>query len=440
MKSFFIALDERAKQKLQKAEIAICDFQLDDKEGVVVEENILPAVLEALKAEISSKTKTSFEGIVEIGISAITVSEDKFSVSIENWNGENSNSFKKLAQEILTPIVKRNVVISVPHGNTIEPIIDGKFRIWIWSSPSGSRNQSTPKEMWGVRVDCADNSFAPSGEGVAITDLNGWPVAELIGETNLYIHHDICHFDRDRELEIFRHILEETVVALTMSPKEKAKIRKKLAEEKRIRARQAYVQECSARLQKSLTELEDKISNDNAEMMELQQSIVHTIRSVKESERQLEHLISFRGRTHELYGQEFDKLLTVKGVRDVNISNGTITVFTDILHCVDPRTDKRHEIGAFRIEIYTDGSNDGVHWYNLTRLVDGYKKEMHAPHVFPDGKACLGSAQEVFPELIANYEFAAVAMLAIQFVESVNTDDSAGEHINKWPIAKKGVR
>jgi len=437
MKSFFIALDERAKQKLQKAEIAICDFQLDDKEGVVVEENILPAVLEALKAEISSKTKTSFEGIVEIGISAITVSEDKFSVSIEKWNGENSNSFKKLAQEILVPVIKRNVVISVPHGETKKPIADGRFRVWIWSSPSGSHNQSTPKEMWGVRVDCADNSFAPSGEGVAITDLNGWPAAELIEETNLYIHHDICHHGTDRELEIFRHILEETVIELTVSPEEKAERQKKLAEKKRERARQAYAQECSARLQKSLAELENKISNGNAKMRELQQSIVNTIRSVKESQLQLEHLASYRGKTHELYGQEFDKLLTVKGVRDVNISSGIITVFTDILHCVDPRTDRRHEIGAFRIEIYTDGSNDGVHWYNLTRLVEGYKAEMQAPHVFPDGKACLGSAQEVFPELIANYEFAAVAMLAIQFIESVNTDDSAGEHINKWPIAKR---
>ena len=130
MKSFFIALDARAKQKLQKAGIAICDFQLDDKEGIVVEENILPAVLEALKAEISSKTKTSFEGIVEIGISAITVSEDKFSVSIEKWNGENSNSFKKLAQEILVPTIKRNVIISVPHGESVKPITDGKFRGW----------------------------------------------------------------------------------------------------------------------------------------------------------------------------------------------------------------------------------------------------------------------------------------------------------------------
>src|SRR3989344_5861131 len=143
MKSFFIALDARAKQKLQKAEIAICDFQLDDKEGVVVEEDVLPAVLEALKAEISSKTKTSFEGIVEIGISAITVSEDKFSVSIEKWNGENSNSFKKLAQEILGPVIKRNVVINVPHNAAVEPTTDGKFPAWIWPSPRGTHKKKT---------------------------------------------------------------------------------------------------------------------------------------------------------------------------------------------------------------------------------------------------------------------------------------------------------
>lgn len=440
MKSFFIALDTRAKQKLQKAGVAVCDFQLDDEEGVIVDENILPEALEALKAEISSKAKTSFEGIVEIKLSTITASGEKFSVSIEKWNGENPSAFKKVAQEVLTPIIKKNIIINVPHGHATKAISDGKFYIWIWSSPSGENNQSTPKEMWGLKVDCADKSFAPSGEGVAITDLNSWPIGEFVGNNNLYIHHDICHLGTDRELEIFRHILQEAVVELTIPPKEKAERQKKLAEKKRVRSRQAYVNECSSRLQKSLEELGNKISNGNSKVQELQQNIVNAIRSVKESERQLEHLASYRGKTHELYGQEFDKLLTVKGVRDVNIGSGIITVFTDILNCVDPRSGKQHEIGAFRIEIYADGSDNGVRWYNLTRQVEGHKKDMHAPHIFSDGKACLGSTQEIFPELIANYEFAAVAMLAIQFVESVNTDDSAGKHIDKWPIAKKGVR
>lgn len=437
MKNFFIALDARAKQILQKADIAFCDIQIDEKDGVVVDEGNLSAVLQALKTQISSQTKTSFEGIVEIKLSTIIALDDESLISIGKWDGENSNAFKKITQEVIVPTVGQ-VEINVPHGETIRPIIDDKFHIWIWSSPCGSKSQSTPAEMWGIKVDCHDNSFAPSDEGIAILDLNNWPVAELVGD-NLYIHHDVCHYGKDRELEIFRYILEETVAELTMSPKEKAKRRKNLVKDKRRRMRQAYANECSARLQKSLAELEDKISNGNSKILEFQQSIVNAIRSVKESERQLEHLASYRGKTHELYGQEFDKLLTVKGVKDMDISNGVITVFTDILYCVDPRSGKRHEIGAFHIKIFTDGSNNGVRWNNLTHRIDGNENGMHAPHIFPSGKACLGSAQEIFPELIANYEFAAVAMLAIQFVESVNTDDSAGKYIDKWPIAKKEV-
>ena len=60
---------------------------------------------------------------------------------------------------------------------------------------------------------------------------------------------------------------------------------------------------------------------------------------------------------------------------------------------------------------------------------------MHAPHVFHNGRPCLGNMTEVIPELVANYEFAALAMVAIQFIESVNVNDSAGMHINKWPVA-----
>jgi len=39
------------------------------------------------------------------------------------------------------------------------------------------------------------------------------------------------------------------------------------------------------------------------------------------------------------------------------------------------------------------------------------------------------------PQLIADYEFAALAMIAIQFIENVDVDDSAGSFIRNWPVA-----
>ena len=126
-----------------------------------------------------------------------------------------------------------------------------------------------------------------------------------------------------------------------------------------------------------------------------------------------------------------------RGVTNIEVDDKKIKVFTDTLYCTDPRTDILHEIGEFRIEISFNGKEDCVRWFNLTRDINGNMPDMQAPHVFKNGKACLGNAAEIFPELIANFEFAAVALVAIQFIESVNTDDSAGKHIDSWPIAKK---
>ena len=62
---------------------------------------------------------------------------------------------------------------------------------------------------------------------------------------------------------------------------------------------------------------------------------------------------------------------------------------------------------------------------------------MHAPHVFKEGKACLGNAEQVLPDLIAKYQFSIIAMYAIQFIESVNVEDSAGSRITQWPVVEK---
>ena len=290
--------------------------------------------------------------------------------------------------------------------------------------------------MWNIKVDCRDEAFPSTGQGDSINDpMTGYEVAELIGK-NLYVHHDLCHHGRENEFKIFRRLLEEVVIEMTMSLKEKKKREKRLTEDRRIKSRQEYVSECTKRFEKTISETKKKIEYGKNDVRKLQMDLVKRIREVHGAEKKLAQLEATRLTHLEKYGQEFDKLLQVNKVMDVQVSDGVIKVFTDTLFCTDPRSKKLHEIGKFRIEIYTNGANHGVRWFNLTRRIDGYKEGMHAPHIFPKGNACMGNTQEIFPELIANYEFAAVAMVAIQFVESVNTDDDAGCYIDNWPLAE----
>jgi len=437
MKNYFLV--DVDKEILQEAGVVFCKMEIDDQVGVVIDDGNISRALEILQAEVVAEHHTSYEGIVRVELQDIrsdVEAEPDFRVKVESWNGKQSEEFAQITEQVLLPVVRKDVFLHVPHKRTRLPV-DSNFHIWIWSAASDSASIKPPAEMWEVKVDCRDPGFTPSGQGIEICDDSGWPVAEIVGGNNLYIFHDICHHGGDSELAIYRRLLEEVVAELTLTPEEKAKRQRKLKEEKRRRSRELYIQECSKRFRKTLEGTREKISEGECEIEELQKRLVRKIREVNGARRKLEQLQSCQGGELEKYGKEFDKLLEVPKVRDVQVVSGVIKVFTDTLYCTDSRTKRIHEIGRFRIEIYTDGANNGVRWFNLTRKVyeNGFNEKCNAPHVNGAGKACWGNTAEIFAELIANYEFAAVAMVAIQFVETVNVEDSAGKCIDRWPLA-----
>jgi hypothetical protein len=198
---------------------------------------------------------------------------------------------------------------------------------------------------------------------------------------------------------------------------------------RRAMARDAYIRECSKRFEKTLEGTRAAILEGKKKVLDLQGQLTRAIREVRGVERKLEQLSACRGGELEKYGEEFDRLLDVPNVRRVEAKEGKVIIFTNTLYCVDPRSQTRHEIGVFRIEM--NSANSDVRWFNLTRRVGDH----FAPHVKTDGSACLGNTAEIFAELIGSYEFAAAAMVAIQFVESCNVDDVWGKTISQWPVA-----
>ena len=135
----------------------------------------------------------------------------------------------------------------------------------------------------------------------------------------------------------------------------------------------------------------------------------------------------------ETIGAEYDNLLNIPKVKDVRVEGKNIVVVTDILYCRDDRSGRYHEIGAFEILIPFAG--DGPRWKNLTRRVTGYQERQNAPHVWSDGRACLGNTADLFPDLINKGQYAIAAQLAIEFVQTANTSDPAGKMVHNWPQA-----
>lgn len=367
---------------------------------------------------------TKYEGIDEL---YITRGKTK-KVIVKTWNGGSGSetAFKEVTEAILSPIIKSTIYMYVPHGTAHEGYKKG-FNIFIWSSQIRDKIKC-PNKIWGYKVSCTDDSFSPAYKGEVICD-DSYVVAELI-DNNLYIHHDICHHNTVEELSIYKRVLVEVADILSTSPEEREAMLVKNLE----KTRERYIELCQNRIKSEQKKIQNKLSSAMGNIEENKKTIINDIRKYQEYEFLLNNYkIALKDKQEE-FGKEFDKLLSMDKVITVDINSREVEVFTDTLYCEDPRTGKIHEIGKFRISIPI--GRGVIKWNNLTRKVYGCDEGMHAPHVFKSGKACLGNAEQVIPELVANYQFSIIAMYAIQFIESVNVDDSAGQYINKWPIAK----
>jgi hypothetical protein len=375
-------------------------------------------------------------------------------VTVENWDGENGSGFVKVIKEIFS-LLGVDVLFAVPHGKNQSPKENDKINIWVWSSMDGKRKEDNkpPETLWGNPVDCRDTSFLPTQSKKNVIYDGSYAVAELVDGNNLYIFHDVVHKGTKNELAIFRKILEETVKMISPDVfQEILKIRAEKEREKALKEqlkkdlstkrlgdkyheimKKHYVNICSARLEKEIESLKEEIDEGKETIRKQQEELIEKIREIQDLEKRMLHINSDKKVFKKELESEFTKLLQVPNVLNVitNEKDGLVEVYTDTLYCTDPRTKIVHEIGKFKISI---SQANGLRWENLTRRVDGCNKNQMAPHIWESGKACLGNMESIFPELIANYEYSVVVQLAIQFVESVNVDDSAGKHISNWPV------
>lgn len=342
-----------------------------------------------------------------------------FRVEGEGITGRRLVVLSSLVREILTPVVRSNVIIRDCNGQNAAPVDDGKFRIFMHSSPIGAPCMNAPEQIWGHRMIKREEAFAPSAHGVPLIDDNGFIVGEIVGR-NLYLHMHYIHFGAKLEAALAAKLLLEVrkeVQAAAVEADEDA-IKRRVAEH--------YVQECTRQYAVG------KALKVSAGDLAAAQSDFHGhLRGALLEEFDL---LRLQAAPAEEIGREFDELTQLANVTGVKVEGDKIVVSTDVLYCVHPRSHVRYEIGAFDIQICT--STNMIKWFNKTRKVSGGSGKMNAPHVDPNGNACMGNTKDLFPALIQKREFASAVQLAIAFVEAVNLEDNWGAYITNWPVAR----
>ncbi|MDR2540950.1 MAG: hypothetical protein LBD11_04125 [Candidatus Peribacteria bacterium] len=150
--------------------------------------------------------------------------------------------------------------------------------------------------------------------------------------------------------------------------------------------------------------------------------------------------IENKGGLRQRLVKEFSDLLSSPDILKIEVSGEEVIVYTDLLFCWDSKNKVYRAIGKFKITLdrsKKDKDSEGVYWKNLTDPRKGLSDSglMQAPHIYPEGYACLGNRKSIFRDLLQEREYASAIDLAIQFVQYANVNDSAGKYVDQWPEA-----
>ncbi len=405
---------EIQRQALQAAGVPYTELKVAQPratEGVVFPEEEKDRVLElfGLQDKGATETPTDREGVYLLNVKfghehevSIDTSNScdhgiEFGMRVKGW-------LEELANQLGVDIVLSTFVgDSYPNPPEISPSSGEELRIFVHASS-------------------------------AVDDINLGEAQVLLGRKNIFFPAIDPHRSINTAVEDLRRLLPPLIPLALETDKRKIKrLLKNFEEFYRHTTFESYARECQKRFEKALQSTQKKIKQAEENIQSLQQKLVEEIRILDGQKRKLQQMEASKTSTLEVYKKEFEKLLQVPHIRGITIREGKISVFTDRIYI--SHGGEVYDIGNFRIDVYTDGSEGGLRFYNLTHQgPEGY----HHPHVDSSGKPCLGNIQETIATLIGSYQFSVVIMLALQYLESVNTDDSWGERISQWPTVAEG--
>ena len=122
---------------------------------------------------------------------------------------------------------------------------------------------------------------------------------------------------------------------------------------------------------------------------------------------------------------EYETLLATDHVKEVSVVDKTIHIFTDDIKI--EYNGNTFNMGRFKIDIFTDGSDSGVKIFNLTKPQNGFQH----PHIQKNGTCCLGNISDGVVKLLADYQYVILAQLLISYLQTYNSE-SAYVRLSNW--------
>lgn len=180
--------------------------------------------------------------------------------------------------------------------------------------------------------------------------------------------------------------------------------------------RTAYLAACNRRIGTQKAKAEEEMRLAEERLKAYSQQIVEETRASREIQCKLTYLRGCQSDEEARHHEEFRRLIDLPDVREVEVSDDVLCVFTDTIY-VEYRG-KQYEVGDFRIDVHFEG-------YVMARNLRNRGRDplYDHPHI-KDGAICMGNIREGIVKLIAEYQFSVVAQIMIDFLRTYNEMDA----------------
>ena len=395
----------------------ICDE--NDSDSLQIFKKIMEQVVSARQQYIDSKTTEGHKVFLN-GVSSAFYQNAKESIENEN----------------IPELFGKSIVLSDQSRQfTRNPLIgDNYLELCFSSSGSVGMVEFTGDKILGYKVQPSNKLIKHSGvfDIGLFNDSSDDIIAQVTGKQMQVLVHGIL----SKQKNFVSKLLLEYKRVLDMNEEEREAYDEKGREAVSSTSLNSFIEVLKGSRMNMLKEQKDKITEHQNNISKYQKDIIEMTRQLAQSMVSVEALEKDDGWIQKKVASEMNAMRKNKNILRIEIVGEKLHALTRVLFAKNPETGKIHEIGAFNITMELRRGGDMVNFRNLTRQVNAYEPGMQAPHVFPRGNACLGSIGDTLPSLIGNCEYSVALDLCVQFLQSVNTADVAGKHIEKWPLAE----
>jgi hypothetical protein len=344
------------------------------------------------------------------------------------------NRLKELARAM-----QKDIEVDIHHGEEL-PVgteyDNTKLSILIWASHKTDDMLYSEKDTAFGKKFCNDALFVPT-EGLLQFKDEEIVLAEYDEEQIvLSFLYDMWEYESADEIDLFNIIIDQFIVQLFGNMEEyNAKLEDATRIENELSIKRA-VGNLMQTIKQDKQNLEDRVRDTKVKLTDFMAKAKQYSMMLISQEAQLDGLkLGEEGIKTKLL-KEIETIKNNKKVEEIFFAdNGNLLIDTGELFvrvvCEDKKV-RRYRMGRYRIDVNL--GNGAVKFFN--RNIENIRKSMwdncHHPHVNPSGNGCLGNASTLIAECIMNREWAILADVLINYLESVNIDDGAGIYYTNW--------